>query len=68
MSALMRRGYAITRSYRNTFVLELAIGVIEILVYFFISRTFRHGATGGPPGGVFLSICGGGHHRDCCDC
>jgi ABC-2 type transport system permease protein len=36
----MRRDYAITRSYRNTFLLELAIGVIEILVYFYISRTF----------------------------
>ena len=44
--ALMRRDYAITRSYRNTFLLELVIGVINILVYFFISRTFRHASTG----------------------
>jgi ABC-2 type transport system permease protein len=42
----MRRDYAITRSYRNTFLLELAIGVIEILVYFYISRTFAHVSTG----------------------
>jgi ABC-2 type transport system permease protein len=42
----MRRDYAITRSYRNTFVLELATGVINILVYFFISRTFKHASTG----------------------
>src|SRR4051812_41893620 len=44
--ALMRRDYAITRSYRNTFLLELVIGCINILVYFFISRTFRHASTG----------------------
>ena len=42
----MRRDYAITRSYRNTFLLEIAIGVIEILVYFYISRTFTQGSTG----------------------
>ncbi len=38
----MRRDYTITRSYRNTFLFELAIGVIEILVFFYISRTFTH--------------------------
>ena len=42
----MRRDYAITRSYRNTFLFELAIGAIEILVYFYISRTFTHVSTG----------------------
>ncbi len=43
--ALVRRDYLLTRSYRNTFLLELAFGVINILVYFFISRTFRHAST-----------------------
>ena len=42
----MRRDYAITRSYRNTFLFELAIGVIEILVYFYISRAFPDASTG----------------------
>jgi cytochrome c-type biogenesis protein CcmE len=38
----MRRDYTITRSYRNTFLFEIVIGAIEILIYFYISRTFTH--------------------------
>jgi ABC-2 type transport system permease protein len=30
----------LTRSYRNTFLLELILGVINMLVYYFISKTF----------------------------
>ena len=38
--ALARRDFLLTRSYRLTFALELMFGVINLLVYYFISRTF----------------------------
>jgi ABC-2 type transport system permease protein len=38
--ALVRRDYLLTRSYRNTFLLELLLGIINLLVYYFISKTF----------------------------
>jgi ABC-2 type transport system permease protein len=38
--ALVRRDYLLTRSYRNTFVLEFLLGIINMLVYFYISKTF----------------------------
>ena len=37
----MRRDYLLTRAYRNTFLLEFLLGVINLLVYFYISRTFQ---------------------------
>lgn len=40
IAALARRDYLLTRSYRLTFALELLFGVINLLVYYFISRTF----------------------------
>ena len=40
VSALVRRDYLLTRSYRLTFALELMFGVVNLLVYFFISKTF----------------------------
>jgi ABC-2 type transport system permease protein len=39
--ALVRRDYLLTRSYRNTFLLEFVLGVINMLVYYFISKTFQ---------------------------
>ena len=43
--ALMRRDYAITRSYRLAFVADLFFGVISLAVYYLISKTFRHTST-----------------------
>lgn len=40
IAALARRDYLLTRSYRLTFGLELLFGVVNLLVYYFISRTF----------------------------
>jgi ABC-2 type transport system permease protein len=37
----VRRDYLLTRSYRNTFLLEFLLGIINLLVYFYISRTFE---------------------------
>ncbi|MBD0329389.1 MAG: ABC transporter permease [Thermoleophilia bacterium] len=40
VAAIVRRDYLLTRSYRMTFALELVFGVVNLLVYFFISRIF----------------------------
>jgi len=40
VSALIARDYRITRSYRLAFALDLVYGVIEVAVYYFISKTF----------------------------
>ena len=37
----MRRDYLLTRAYKNTFLLEFLLGVINLLVYFYISKTFQ---------------------------
>ena len=50
--ALVRRDYAVSRSYRLTFVLDVFFGVVSLLIYFFISRTFEDATTrdlGGAP-------------------
>lgn len=38
--AIVRRDFLITRSYRLAFVMDLIVGVINLAVFFFISRTF----------------------------
>jgi ABC-2 type transport system permease protein len=38
--ALVRRDFAITRSYRLSFALEAVYGVLGLVLYYFISRTF----------------------------
>jgi ABC-2 type transport system permease protein len=40
--ALAHRDFLLTRSYRFTFALELMFGVVNLLVYYFISKTFAH--------------------------
>jgi ABC-type multidrug transport system permease subunit len=45
MLALVRRDFQVTRSYRLPFVLDLVYGFINLLVYFFISRTFEGAQT-----------------------
>ncbi|MEX0816032.1 MAG: ABC transporter permease [Gaiellales bacterium] len=40
MAAVVRRDYHVARSYRLPFVLDLFYGVINLVVFFFISRTF----------------------------
>lgn len=49
--AIVRRDFHITRSYRAALVLDYFFGVINLLVYFFISRTFK-GATTAELGGA----------------
>ncbi len=39
-SALIRRDARVAVSYRSVFVLEIFFGVVELAMYFFISRTF----------------------------
>jgi ABC-2 type transport system permease protein len=38
------RDYRITRSYRLTFVLDFFFGLVNLVVYFYISRTFKGAA------------------------
>jgi ABC-type multidrug transport system permease subunit len=38
--ALIERDYRVARSYRSVFVLDLLFGIINLIVFFFISRTF----------------------------
>ena len=40
INALVRRDFAITRSYRLSFALEAVYGVLGLILYYFISRTF----------------------------
>jgi ABC-2 type transport system permease protein len=40
IAAIVRRDYHITRSYRLAFGLDLFFGVANVLLYYFISRTF----------------------------
>jgi ABC-2 type transport system permease protein len=41
VAAIVRRDFLITRSYRLPFVLDALYGLLELAVYFFISRTFH---------------------------
>jgi ABC-2 type transport system permease protein len=50
--ALARRDYSIFSSYRFALVFDLLYGLIDLLIYFFISRTFEDASTadlGGAP-------------------
>ena len=38
--ALVRRDYALTRSYKYTLILDLVFGFVNLMIYYFISRTF----------------------------
>jgi ABC-type multidrug transport system permease subunit len=40
VAAVVRRDYHVARSYRLPFVLDLFYGVLNLVVFFFISRTF----------------------------
>src|SRR5438105_960841 len=44
VTGLMRRDYAVLRSYRAALVLDVAFTIIELATFFFISKTF--GASG----------------------
>jgi ABC-type transport system involved in cytochrome c biogenesis permease component len=43
--AIVRRDFHVQRSYRLPFLLEVFYGVLELAVYYFISRTFAGSAT-----------------------
>jgi ABC-2 type transport system permease protein len=44
-AALVRRDFLIRRSYKLALILDLVFGLLNLLVYFFISRTFTGAAT-----------------------
>ena len=45
VAAVVRRDYHVARSYRLPFALDLLYGVINLVVFFFISRTFLGAST-----------------------
>jgi ABC-2 type transport system permease protein len=45
MLAIVERDFAITRSYRLAFVLDIFFVVVNLAVFYFISRTFRNATT-----------------------
>jgi len=51
MLALVRRDYGVVRSYRLVLVMDLVFGVLNLILFFFISRTFDGAATA-PLGGA----------------
>ena|SRR6266511_4147467 len=40
LAAVVRRDWAVTRSYRLAFLLDVFFGLLELVAYYFISRTF----------------------------
>ncbi len=45
MLAILLRDYLVTRSYRAALAMDLAFGVVNVLIYYFISQTFEGVAT-----------------------
>jgi ABC-2 type transport system permease protein len=43
--ALVRRDYLLTASYRFSLVLDLFFGVVHLVIFYFISRTFQNATT-----------------------
>jgi ABC-2 type transport system permease protein len=61
MLAIVRRDYQVRRSYRLAIGMDLLFGVMNLLLYFFISRTFEDAATaplGGAPDYFAFAIVG----------
>lgn len=46
VAAFVRRDFAIARSYRLTFLLDAAYGVLQVAIYYFISETFDGAGAG----------------------
>ena len=40
VAAIIRRDFSITSSYRIAFFLDLTLGMLSVVIYFFVSRTF----------------------------
>ena len=60
ITALVRRDYMVQRSYRLVFVLDVFYGIVNLLVFYFISQTFNDASTadlgGAPSYFAFASI------------
>src|SRR2546423_13376749 len=51
LRALLLRDYRVRNSYRFTIALDLFVGILDIIVYYFISKTFK-GASSASLGGA----------------
>ena len=60
IAALVRRDYMVQRSYRLVFVLDVFYGIVNLLVFYFISQTFSDETTadlsGAPSYFAFASV------------
>jgi ABC-2 type transport system permease protein len=59
--ALVRRDFQVRRSYRVAFALDLVLGFLNLLIYYFISRTFADVGTadlGGAPSYFAYALVG----------
>jgi ABC-2 type transport system permease protein len=60
VAAVMRRDLTITRSYSFALVFDLTFGALELLIYFFVSRTFQDSSTadlnGAPTYFAFVAV------------
>ncbi len=60
ITTLVRRDFAVARSYRLSFYLDIALGVVDLCIYYFISRTFPHAISnlGGAPSYFAFALVG----------
>jgi ABC-2 type transport system permease protein len=60
IGALVRRDLAVARSYRLSFYLDIALGVVDLCIYYFISKTFPHAISnlGGAPSYFAFALVG----------
>src|SRR4051812_31670980 len=59
--ALLRRDYGIRTSYRFTIALDLSVGLLDLVIYYFISKTFKGVNTadlGGAPSYFAFALVG----------
>jgi len=60
IGTLVRRDFAVARSYRWSFYLDIALGVVDLCIYYFISKTFPHAISnlGGAPSYFAFALVG----------
>ncbi len=60
IGTLVRRDFAVARSYRLSFYLDIALGVVDLCIYYFISKTFPRAISnlGGAPSYFAFALVG----------
>src|SRR5919197_1262296 len=61
MLALLQRDYRVRKSYRLSIAFDFAVGIVDVIVYYFISKTFKGAANaslGGAPSYFAFALVG----------